>query len=103
MLSHVLRVNGSGVQACKGKISPDVHKRYLYLHQKSKLKYDSRKWVSDDVVEAVGNIQQSAAASLQFSCKKSTDQVPIKCVLKLDLKGQQQMTFIDCMMLHFRW
>ncbi len=76
MLSYVLRVKGAGVQACKGKIPPDAHKQYFSLYQKGKMKNESRKWVSDDVVETVDCIQQSAAASLQLSHKEqSTDQV----------------------------
>ncbi len=70
------RVKGTCVQACKGKISPGAHEQYLKLVHKGKIKNESRKWVSDDVVEIVGDIQQSAAASLQSSCKKQyTDRV----------------------------
>ncbi len=72
MLSHVLRVKATGVQACKGKISPDAHKKYLMLFQKGKVKAKCRKWVSKDVLEAVDIIQQSATASLQSSCKKQS-------------------------------
>ncbi len=76
MLSHVLRVKGSGVQKCKGKLPPDAHKQYLMLFQKGKMKNESRKWVSEDVVETVDGIQQSAAASCQLSYKKqSTEQL----------------------------
>ncbi len=75
MPSHVLRVKGTGVQECKGKIPPDEHKRYLMLHKKSKVKSGSQKWVSDSVVEIVDSIQQFATASLQSACKKYTDQV----------------------------
>ncbi len=40
------------------------------------MKNESRKWMSEDVVETVDDIQHSAAASLQLCCKKqSTDQV----------------------------
>ncbi len=56
ILSHILRVNGSGVQACKGKISPDAHKQYLMLYQKGKIKNQSRKRVSDNVFETVDSI-----------------------------------------------
>ncbi len=38
MLSHVLRVKGTGVQACKGKIPPDAQKQYMMLYQKGKVK-----------------------------------------------------------------
>ncbi len=71
-LSHVLRVKGTGIQACKGKISPDAHEQYLKLFQKGKVKNECRKQVSDDVVETVDGIQQSAAASVQLSCKNNT-------------------------------
>ncbi len=74
MLSHVLRVKGSGVKACKGKIPPDAHKQYLTLYKKGKMKNESRKWVSENVVETVDGIQHSAAASIQLSTKsQSTD------------------------------
>ncbi len=76
MLSHVLRVKGSGAQACKGKIHPDEHKQYMMLYQKGKGKSEARKPVSDDVVDIVDGIQQSATASIQFVCKKQhTDQI----------------------------
>ncbi len=44
---------------CKGNITSDKHK-YLKLFQKSKVKKEYRKQVSDDVVETVDCIQQSA-------------------------------------------
>ncbi len=71
MISHVLRVKGTGIQARGGKISPDAHKQYLHLFQKGKVKNECRKEVSDDVVETVNGIQQSAAASVQLSCKNN--------------------------------
>ncbi len=46
------------------------------LFQKGKVKNESRKWMSKDVVETVDCIQQSATTSLQSSCKKQyTDRV----------------------------
>ncbi len=70
MLSHVLRVKGSVVQPCKGKIHPDAHKRYMTLHKKSKLKSETCKWVSDNIVNNVVGPQQYATESLQSFCKK---------------------------------
>ncbi len=58
MFSCVLQVKGTSVQACKGKISPDVHKCYILLFQKGNSKADSRKWALN-VLESVANIQQS--------------------------------------------
>ncbi len=76
MLSHVLRVKGTGVQACKGKIPPDAHKQYMTLYQKDNVKSETQKRVSDDVVEIVDGIQQSITASLQSVCKKQhTDKI----------------------------
>ncbi len=69
MLYHVLRVKRTDIQACKGKIYPDLYKQYLMLFQKSKVKNESRKWVFEDVVETVDVIQQCTTASLQSSCK----------------------------------
>ncbi len=57
MLSHVLRVKGTVVQACKGKIPPDAHKRYMTLYQKGKVKSETQKRVSDDVIEIVDGTQ----------------------------------------------
>ncbi len=64
MLSHALRVKGTGVQACKGKIPPDAHKQYMMLYQKGKVKSEARKQVSDDVFDIFDSTQQSAMASL---------------------------------------
>ncbi len=95
----------SSVQACKGKISPDAHKQYLTLHQKGKMKNKSRKLVIDVLLKQW--IAFNSPLQLLFNCLAKNIQtellIPIKCVLRLDLKGQQQMTFVDCMMLHLRW
>ncbi len=70
MLSHVLRVKGSGVKPCKGRIHPDAHKRYMTLHEKGKVKNESRKRVSEDVVDNVDCTQKTAIAALQTVRKK---------------------------------
>ncbi len=70
MLSHVLRVKGSGVKPCKGKIPPDAHKQYMALHEKGKVKIESRKRVSEDVVNSVDCTQKTATAALQTVRKK---------------------------------
>ena len=69
MLSHVLRVKGSGVQPCKGKIHSDAHKQYMTLHKKGKVKSEHRKRVSEDFVNNVDCTQKTAKASLQTVCK----------------------------------
>ncbi len=51
------------IPVCKGKFPPDAHKWYLKLFQKGKVRNESRKRVSDDVVETVDDIQQSATSS----------------------------------------
>ncbi len=45
------------MQACKGKITPDAHKRYMTLYQKGKVKSETQKRVSDDVIEIVDGTQ----------------------------------------------
>ncbi len=76
MLSHVLRVKGNGVKACKGKIPSDAHKQYMTLYQKGKVKSEARKWVSDDVVDIGDGTQQSTTASLLSVCKRQhTDKI----------------------------
>ncbi len=76
MFSQVLRVKGTGFQACDGKISPDAQICYMLLFQKGEGKADSRNLALNGFIESVNNICHYVSLSLESSCKmKSTNQV----------------------------